>query len=123
MRPIFALMIALSSSFAFAGPAGLICRGSANGIQITIEAHDQEALNFGSGSGTVSINGRMEAAFEGNEMRINYFGQSVSGYNDEGDSFRAHLLNLTQGYGVLEELEIPQYNMTLRNVPIQCWLR
>lgn len=99
------------------------CSGTYQGKKIVVNAMMSDIDKLESGTGSVSIDGRLLARFEGRDLKINLLGRSFTIENDQGDSASGKLTNIFTKSGILEHLSIPAYGVNIRNVKMDCWTK
>ena len=113
---VSALVIS-TNVFALAGG----CRGEYQGQEVLLNAYG-EGNDPREASGTVSVDGREVARFDGRDARINYLFQTAKVTNAQGDLAEGRVVSLLDKTGIITRLQVQGYGIDFRNVPVQCWV-
>ena len=116
------VMLLFSSRIARAAQANVACQGKIGPNQINVQVHVHNILDFNSGVGFIAINNAIVSQFVGPQVHVNAVFLTMRGQNGVNDSFHAHITNLEQGYGVVDQLSLPSKNLHLTNLPMECSL-
>jgi hypothetical protein len=101
------------------GRAG--CKGVYQGKSVSFSGVGKSITDIKRGHGSISVDGRIVADFEGEDMKINYFTQSFKVTNNRGALLEAKVTNIGKGTGVIKRLSIPEFGIEYRNIPMSCW--
>lgn len=118
---ILCLTLMINASYAAARIGG--CTGEYKGISIEMKGVMSDNSNLDTARGTVSVDGREVAAFEGSFFEMSILRRSFSVRNDHGDYAQGKVTNVFTRSAVLTRLYIPGYGIDFRNVHITCWSR
>ncbi len=119
------LIFSLTTLFANAaikegsGRAG--CKGVYQGKAVSFSGVGKSITDIKNGHGSISVDGRIVADFEGEDMKINYFTQSFKVTNNRGALLEAKVTNIGRGTGVIKRLSIPEFGIEYKNIPMSCW--
>ncbi len=116
------VILLFSSRVAQAAQANVACQGRFGQNQINVQVHVHNVLDFNSGVGYIAINGAIVSQFVGPQVHVSAIFLTMRGQNGVNDSFHAHITNLEQGYGVVDQLSLPSKNLHLTNLPMECSL-
>lgn len=103
------------------GKAG--CRGVYQGKSVSFSGVGKSITDIKNGRGSISVDGKNVADFEGEDMKINYFTQSFKVTNNHGALLEARVTNISKGTGVIKRLYVPEYGIDYRNIPMSCWAK
>ena len=118
-RLVMSLSLIFLTSNAFAGIAS--CSGIYQGKRVVLHGLMENTLNDASGS--VSVDGRVVANFDGPDVKVNYIFLSFKVANAQGDYAEGKLTNIGQKSGILTRLSVPAYGIEYRNIPMNCWTK
>jgi hypothetical protein len=90
------------------GRAG--CKGVYQGKSVSFSGVGKSITDIKRGHGSISVDGRIVADFEGEYMNIN-----------RGALLEAKVTNIGKGTGVIKRLSIPEFGIEYRNIPMSCW--
>ena len=102
--------------FAIAGG----CKGMHEGVEVLANGYG-EGNDPRNVSGTVSVDGREVARFDGRDASINFLLLRGKVTNGQGDIVEAKVTSMTELTGVVTRLYVPAYGIDYRNIPMQCW--
>jgi hypothetical protein len=118
---ILCLSVIANASYAAARIGG--CTGEYKGIPIEMKGAMSDNSNLNTAHGTVLVDGREVAAFEGSFFEMSILRRSFSVRNNQGDYAEGKVTNVFTRSAVLTRLYIPGYGIDFRNVHIRCWSR
>lgn len=114
------ITVALMSGTVLAGPTKGSCTGTHRGQKIVFKGLIMDMNDTDTGRGTISVNGRVVAGFEGEDLRINYLFQTFKVRNNHGDLVEGRVNNMIRQTGVIKRLYVPGYGIDYRNIPMAC---
>ena len=110
----------LICSSVLAAPTRGTCTGQHGRNRIVFKGLIINMTDTDTGRGSISVNGRQVAAFEGEDLRINYIFQTFKVRNNHGDIVEGKVNNLVQLTGMIKRLYVPGYGIDYRNIPMKC---
>lgn len=119
------LLFVLASMFAvsaFAGATGG-CVGTYKGKKIVFNGKMSDVNNKDSAEGSLAVDGRIVADFEGEQLKINLFFQTFKVVNYRGALVEGRATNVFSKKGVISRLYVPEFGIDYRNIPMACWTR
>ena len=111
---------ALVSGTVAAAPTRGTCTGTYGGKKIVFKGLIMNMSDTDTGRGSISVAGRVVAAFEGEDLRINYLFQTFKVKNNHGDLVEGRVNNLIRQTGVIKRLYVPGFGIDYRNIPMAC---
>jgi hypothetical protein len=114
------ITVALMSGTVLAGPTKGTCTGVYRGQKIVFKGLILNMSDTDTGRGSISVGGRVVAAFEGEDLRINYLFQTFKVRNNHGDLVEGRVNNIIRQTGVIKRLYVPGYGIDYRNIPMAC---
>lgn len=117
---LICLFATLLTSQAFANAKGG-CNGTYRGKKIIFNGLMTHPTDKDTAEGSILIDGRIVADFEGEDLRINYFFQTFKVRNNRGALVEGKVNNLLRKTGVISRLYIPEFGIDYRNIPMVCW--
>lgn len=112
--------VALFSGTVLAGPTRGSCVGQQGRNRIVFKGLIMNMTDTDTGRGSISVNGRVVADFEGEDLRINYLFQTFKVRNDRGDLVEGKVNNLVKQTGMIKRLYVPGFGIDYRNIPMAC---
>jgi len=113
------LCAAIFTTSAFATTGG--CVGTYRGKKIIFNGLILDPMNKNTAEGSIYVDGRRVADFEGEDLRINYFFQTFKANNNRGDFVDGRVTNLMRKTGVIKRLYVRGFGIDYRNIPMRCW--
>lgn len=114
------ITVALISGSVFAGPTRGQCTGMYGRQKIVFKGLIMNMSNTDTGQGSISVNGRAVAGFEGEDLRINYLFQTFKVRNNHGDLVEGRVTNMLKQTGTIKRLYVPGFGIDYRNIPMSC---
>lgn len=115
------ILFALSISFhSFAGMRRGHCVGFKGADKIEFHGELQSVRDLENGEGTVTLNGRMIARFDGRGLDYSLLRKSFSVKNDHGDLIAGYATNVSQKKGKITQLRVPAFGVALKDIDISC---
>lgn len=118
-----ALLLFLLTHAAFAVPAKGACNGVHEGKKISMVGTMYNMKSLQTLSGTLIIDGREIAHFDGRDAQLNIFFRTAMITNAHGDLATAKLTNPIQKSGVITRLYVRSYGIDYRNIAMSCWTK
>lgn len=117
------LLILLTLSFsvsAFAEMRRGHCVGTKGADKVEFRGELQSVRDLENGEGSVILNGRQIARFDGRGLNYSLLRRSFSVRNDQGDVIVGHATDIHQKKARITALQIPAYGVNLKNLDITC---
>jgi hypothetical protein len=117
---MFLITAALLSGTVLAGQTQGTCTGLYRGQKIVFKGLIMDIRNTDTGRGSISVDGRVVAGFEGEDLKINYLFQTFKVRNNHGDLVEGKVNNIIKRTGVIKRLYVPGFGIDYRNIPMAC---
>lgn len=108
-------------SFQASALTKVLCSGMYHDKSVVLTAQIEKASDPKSGTGTVSVDGRVVAEFEGTDAKINYIFLSAKIRNARGELLEGKVTDIAAGNALITRLVVPGYGIDFKNINISCY--
>lgn len=98
----------------------VLCSGKHDSLSVVINASIDNLTDIKSGKGSVAVDGRVVAEFEGVDAKVNYIFLSFKAKNPRGELLEGKVTDLGNKSGFITRLNVPGFGIDFKNIAMAC---